>query len=143
MRHFILMSCCILILSAFKGNNVLRYDNLATPKKASSILYINNLTTKNITGITVTKSSGSYYTSTNLAPWDTYTYNMGNTTENISVTIHLSNATSGSLQVNQNDPYECPWLACFSFVSMSMPEITFYMYSPRWMYVLEAQYCFC
>ncbi len=143
MRHLFGMVCCFFILSSFKGDSSDYNTKLKNGGVASSILYVNNYTTKYITGITITKTSGSYYLSTYISPWDYQEINLGNTTENITVTIQLSGAISGSLQVNEYDPYYCPWLACSTFTTMSMPDIYFYMYSPRWLYVLEAQACFC
>ena len=143
MRHQIGMICCFIMLSSFKGDNSYNDARLKNRKAASSILYVNNYTTKYITGITITKASGSNYISTYISPWGYQEIDLGNTTENITVTVQLSGAISGSLQVNQYDPYYCPWLACSTFTSMSIPDIYFYMYSPRWLYVLEAQACFC
>ena len=143
MRHLIVMICCFLVLSSFKGDSSVKDVKIPNIKTASSVLYVNNYTTKNITGITITKSSGSYYISTYITPWGVEQIDLGNTTENINVTIHLSSAISGSLQVNQYDPYYCPWLACEIFTSLSMPSVSFYMYTPRWLYVLENQACFC
>lgn len=131
------------MLSLFKGDSSYSDAKLNNMKAASSILYINNYTTKYITGITITKASGSYYISTYISPWGYQELDLGNTTENITVTVQLSGAISGSLQVNQYDPYYCPWLACSTFTSMAMPDVYFYMYSPPWLYVLEAQACFC
>lgn len=120
------------------------HANLEKPHlPASSILYINNYTAKNITGVTIVKSSGSTYISTFITPFGSQEINLGNTSENITVITHLSGAISGSIQVNEIDPFYCPWLACGTFTNLSMPSLGFYMYSPRWLYVLQNQACFC
>jgi len=117
--------------------------------KASSILYVKNITTgTTITGITIQYTNPwhnptFFHINVNIPINGTEIINLGNISETIKVTLELSVPISCNLQVHEVDPYICPWLVCRLFLQTNSPSISFYMYKIRYLYLSEFNICYC
>lgn len=135
-----------MILFLFQSDSSKTQPENSDKHPASSILFINNLTSNStINSISV------YYPSLgvtdnftiNVAPNGSYRLDLGNTSENVIFSLHLSNSFSGSVQIHEIDPYYCPHLFCNQYTNDNTPGGMFYMYTPRWLYLTNYNYCFC
>lgn len=148
MKHLTLIICLSILFTSSNGDSSNHVNN-KNHSIASSILTIKNITSSTtITAVTFTFTVPYHIPSpvtisTNITPGDSQEFNLGGTDEYMFVTLHLSNSISGDIQVNEFDPYYCPWLICSVFSSDSNPNVYFYMYTPRWLYLSDYSQCFC
>ena len=139
MNHLALVLLLFVITTSFNKQDL-------NTKPAASILTIyNNTSGTTITSVKVTRNSGTSFTiTTNTTPGNSYVLNMGNTSEYIFVQLNLSSSISCSMKVtDEDDIYDCPWIACSGYTNTSTPTIYFYMYDPLYLYLTNTQYCFC
>ncbi len=144
MRHLLLFIS--VFMTTTQSDAVINKKNV---NKASSILYITNYTSSStINSFTITYSNTwhnpmSQTISTYIPPNTTVSFNFGNISENVSIALHLSNSTSGSLQATNVEIYNCPWLSCAQFTNSNNPQTYFYFYGATYLTIHNYSACFC